>query len=99
MAIITDKSPLTVTIPPIPPIHDGRYITPTPYGVSDSSTVQIYTSPDDADATYAMHLHHSLPLLDLYCPCLMRAFTTDWLWVVLCCAAVCWRTSTPLSRT
>ena len=51
MDIITDPSPIPVVIPPIPPIHSGRFITPTPYAVDGSYHTQIYTSPDYADAT------------------------------------------------
>jgi len=51
MEIITDPSVIPVTVPPIPPIHSGRYITPEPYSVVGQTSVVLYTSPDDADAT------------------------------------------------
>jgi phosphatidylserine/phosphatidylglycerophosphate/cardiolipin synthase-like enzyme len=51
MAIITDPSPITVTVPPIPTIHSGRFITPEPYSVEGETNLNLYTSPDMADAT------------------------------------------------
>lgn len=66
MAIITDPSPIPVTIPPIPTIHDGRYVTPTPVSVEGDTNVMLYTSPDDADATLLADINSATSNLTIH---------------------------------
>jgi len=66
MAIITDTSMIEYTIPAIPPIQPGRYITPTPAPVSGQGKLIASTSPDFADQQIMWDIGNTTQSLTIY---------------------------------